>query len=166
LAWGRSELARKIIIQLSRSQDLRPIHANSTDQDELTFPVAEYNIDSLLEWGREIGGHYLLVVYVTSERLERTKTFTIPLIVHQWETIAVIEGEVRLLDLGRGRLLWADPFREELSARRIIQADQDNTRADADLHVPAYEKQVLFSELEEILADKLARRVRTLARSR
>ena len=165
-AWGESDLTHHLVSQLSRSSEIRTVVSSDFDKSGPAFPDAVYDIDSLLEWGREIGGHYLFVLVVTSERLETAKTFSLPLIVHRWETVAVIEGEVRMLDLSRGRLLWAEPFHEELRARSVLQGDADQTKADADLHVPAEEKQILFSQLEEQLTNRLTRRVRTLARSR
>jgi hypothetical protein len=165
-AWGKSDLTQHVVSRLSRSSEIRTVVSSDLAETSPAFPEAVYDIDSLLEWGREIGGHYLFVIVVTSERLETAKTFSLPLIVHRWETVAVIEGEVRMLDLNRGRLLWAEPFHEQLRARSVLQGDADQTKADADLHVPAEEKQLLFSELEERLTDRLTTKVRRLARSR
>ena len=166
LAWGESQLAEKVTRQLSRSADLRLI-SNDDDADGLPpFPSATYDVDSLLDWGREVGGQFLLVIKVENERLETKKTFSIPLIVHKWEKVGVIEGEVRLLDLGRGRLLWAEPFREEIRGKQIIQADPDHNSDDPDLHLPAPSKRDLFSRLEDKLADHLARKTMSLARVR
>jgi len=165
-AWGKSDLTHHLVSQLSRSSEIRTAVSSDLAKSGPAFPEAVYDVDSLLDWGREIGGHFLFVIVVTSERLETAKTFSLPLIVHRWETAAVIEGEVRMLDLSRGRLLWAEPFHEQLRARSVFQGDADQTRADADLHVSADEKQILFSQLEEQLSNRLSRRVRTLARSR
>ena len=165
-AWGKSDLTQHLVSQLSRSSEIRTVVSNDLGETSPAFPDAVFDIDSLLDWGREVGGHYLFVIVVTSERLETAKTFSLPLVVHRWETVAVIEGEVRMLDLNRGRLLWAEPFHEQLRARSVLQGDADQTRADADLHLPADEKQLVFSELEERLVNRLSGKVRRLARSR
>ncbi len=166
LAWAETHLIEKLQWQLSRDPDWRIVLSSNRDMSEPRFPSARYDLDSLLDWGREKGGRYLMLVTVRSERLDTRKTFSIPLVLHQYETIGVIEGEWRFLDLKRGRLLAAEPFIEELGGRRVIQGDPDNRKEDPGLHIPAPEKTTFFGELEDKLAERLAMRARALARSR
>ncbi|HUV31677.1 MAG TPA: hypothetical protein VMY05_11390 [Acidobacteriota bacterium] len=166
LAWGESRLAESLDRHLTRSAELRVRLASCGDDQTPPFPSARFDPDSLLDWGREIGGRYLLLVVVHSERLQTDKTFSVPLVVHQWERVGVIEGEVRLLDLQRGRVLLAESFDERHRARRLIQGDPDNSYADPGLHVPASAKQALFGELENKLAERLVGKIKGMVRSR
>jgi hypothetical protein len=127
------------------------------------FPVDYHDLDSLMEWGREAGARYLMVVEVFAERLEKRKSFHLPLVFHKYETVGIIEGEFRLVDLSRGKLLTAEPFKVERKGSRIFQATMDDDINDPDLNMTAPRKVVFFQQLEESLCKHLAERVRTLA---
>jgi len=166
LAWAETHLSEKLLRILSRDSELRIVSSIGSDDSMPGFPSASHDIDSLLDWGREVGGRYLMLVTIHSQRLEKRKTFSIPLILHKYKTIGVIEGELRFLDLQRGRLLAAEPFKEELAGRRIIQGDPDNSKDDPDLHIPRPEKTAFFSRLEDKLAKRLTKRLKVLVRGR
>jgi len=130
------------------------------------FPVNRYNTDSLLEWGREVGGRYLMLVEITREGLERHKSFHVPLVFHKYETVGVIEGEFRFLDLSRGKTLATETFKIEQKGPRIFQATMDDDKNDPDLHLTAPEKVIFFDHLEESLCRHLTTRVLDLAGGR
>ena len=164
--WGESRLANSLVRQLGRSADLRIVTPDMISDFAPPFPLARHDPDSLIDWGREIGGQYLLIVDVRNESLTTKKTFSIPLIMHKWKTVGVIEADARLLDLQRGRVLMNDSFVEELTGRRALQGDPDNNGADPDLHISAPEKRTLMDRLEDRLAGRLVRKEKKLVRSR
>jgi len=164
--WGESRLADNLVRHLGRSADLRIVTPEMISDLAPPFPPARHDPDSLIDWGREIGGQYLLIVDVRNECLTTKKTFSLPLIMHKWETVGVIEADARLLGLQRGRVLMNDSFVEELTGRRALQGDPDNNGADPDLHISAPEKRILMNRLEDRLAGRLTRKVKELVRSR
>jgi hypothetical protein len=157
LAWGQSDLEDQLVTKLSRDQNFRVITPSGANQNQPPFPGDYRNIDSLIDWGTEVGGRYLMVVDVKREALERRKGFGIPLLYHRWKTVGVIEGELRLLDLQKRRLLVAEPFSVEQTGATQFQGDTDNNRNTPSLHIPASEKSRFFQELEMKLAQKLTK---------
>jgi hypothetical protein len=154
-AWSEIGVGEKLALRLSRDPALRVVSVGDTDDHLPPFPNDQYNVDSLVDWGLAAGGQYLLLVDVHHERLERRKTWQLPLFFHKYVTMGVIDGEVRLVDLVRGELVLAEPFRQEKEARRIFQGSPDDDIGDPDLHVPAPGKQVFFDRLEHKLCDEL-----------
>ena len=155
LAWSDCDLTEHLVTALSRDPGLRIVTPDSQNDSHPPFPDNQYDIDSLLDWGTEIGGRYLFVVSVHKEAIERRKTFNVPLFFQRWETIGIIEGEVRLLDLQKRRQLLAEPFVIEESSSRQFQGECDNNRNDPSLHLTAPEKGRLFRFLEVSLAGRL-----------
>jgi hypothetical protein len=166
LAHSDSRVEEKLVRRLSRQSDIRVSLAEEGLPTGPPFPGDYHNTDSLLEWGREVGGRYLMVVEVIREGLERRKSFHVPLVFHKYETVGIIEGEFRFLDLSRGRLLAAEPFKVERKGPRIFQATMDDDANDPDLHLTAPDKVVFFDRLEESLCKHLAARVSSLAGAR
>jgi len=128
---------------------------DGTDSALPAFPKDRYNVDSLIQWGLEIGGQYLMLVDVHHQRLERRKSFQIPLFFHKYVTVGVISGELRLIDLNQGRLLVAQPFLKEQEAKRIFQSSDDDDANHPDLHLTAPGKLVFFDQMEDHLCDQL-----------
>ena len=155
LAWSDCRLTEYLVTAFSRDPNLRIVTPDSQNSDHPPFPGNQYDIDSLLNWGTEIGGRYLLLVSVSREALERRKTFSVPLLFQRWETVGILEGELRLLDLQKRRLLIAEPFLIERSGSRQFQAEGDDNKNDPSLHLAATEKGKLFRALELSLADRL-----------
>lgn len=165
-AWTDSDIETKLKMYLTRKADIR---VNTVDSDNRLlppFPGDIYDFDSLLNWGREVGGRYLLVVEVFDQRLERRKSFHVPLVFHKYETVGVIEGELRLIDLSKGKAITVEPFKVELNGPRSFQATMDDDINDPDLHLTAPDKIRFFQKLEDLLCKRLADRVSSLANGR
>jgi len=165
-AFGQGELAEKLQIRLSRNPNFEIVMPIKGTPDGPEFPDDSYNADKLLDYGAELGGRYLLFVDVHDERVERKKTFSIPLIAQKYQSVGVIEGEFRLIDISRSKMLIAEPFHVEKKGPRVIQAYVDDNVNDADLFIPAASKVVFFTQLQDKLADVLAGRIRALTNGR
>ncbi|UCG61698.1 MAG: hypothetical protein JSV52_15535 [Candidatus Zixiibacteriota bacterium] len=163
LAHSDSNVDHKLVRYLTGESDLRVTIVTDSTDGQPAFPDNYHDIDSLMEWGREVGARFVMVVEVTAERLEKRKSFHVPLVFHKYETVGVIEGEFRLVDLSRDKLLTAEPFKLESKAARIFQATMDDDINDPDLHLTAPNKVIFFDGLEDDLCQHLARRVRQLA---
>jgi hypothetical protein len=155
LAWADSRIFEKLQDELTRDPLVRVLPAfdkkTTTFGSERVFP----DTDSLINLGRDKGGQFLLYVLVRSERLEKRKSFHVPLVFHKWESIGVLEGELRIIDLLKGKLSASKPFLIELHGPRAIQATMDDTKNDPDLHMLATDKQQFFSDLEDKLIGQL-----------
>ena len=162
LAYSESQVAQKLRVQLSRKADLRVSLAQERGEMLPPIPAESFDLDSLLDWGREAGGRYLLLVTIDEEGLRRKKTFHIPLIVHKYEAIGSIEGELRLIDISRSKMLAAESFSVEMKGPKIFQATMDDDINDPDLHMTAPDKIRFFDRLETKLSEKLVARVQTL----
>lgn len=165
LAWADSHLKDKLIRRLSSSPEVRVVDAQE-GMDRPPSPQTSYDVDSLVNWGREIGGKYLLTVEVHSSRLEIKKTFNLPLIFHRYKTFGIIVGEFRLIDLSRGKQLAAEPFSLKQDGPSIIQAAGDGLENDPDIYLTPAEKILFFDRLEEQLAAMLVARYTKLTRGR
>jgi hypothetical protein len=159
LAWSDSKLSQMLERQLSCDENIRVVPASSRTSEQPPFPSRRYDIDSLLDWGLEMGGRYLMVVTVTDERLEKKKTFNVPLLFQKYETVGIIEGDWRLLDLQRQKMLVEEPFRVQLNGPRILQGSMDDNRYDADIHLTAVRKVTFFQRLEDKLTGELVKKV-------
>ncbi len=160
LPWSDSRLYQKFEKMLTWDENLRVQRTDNLPPLQPPFPRDRNNLDSLINWGLEVGGRYLLVVTVHSERLEQHKSFNLPLIFHKYETVGIIEGDWRLLDLQRQKTLVAEPFNVKLNGPRIFQGSMDDNGHDADIHLTAVEKVNFFNRLEEKLTTELVGRVR------
>ncbi len=166
MPWGDPQVYEKLESQLSREAQFEVLRAGGGDNAFAEFPGHRSNLDSLVNWGQEAGGRFLMVVTVTGERLERKKSFSLPLIFHKWETVGIIEGEIRLIDLARGKQLMAEKFHVEHKGPRAFQAACDGDRGDPDIHLTAVQKLTFFGELEEKLANHLTRLTTRVLRNR
>ncbi|MFQ5498875.1 MAG: hypothetical protein ACE5FH_04315 [Candidatus Zixiibacteriota bacterium] len=156
LAWSNSQLQDIMERELTRSTHYRLLQAGAQDA---TAPPGSDNLDGLINWGTEQGTRYILLVRVDDERLAREKTFRIPLVFQRWESMGTIEGETRLVDIRRGRVVFTETFRVRQSGARAIRAWPDDTSSDPDLQLSAPEKVRFFAKLEKKLAQHLVKRL-------
>lgn len=163
-AWSDPHLYDKLATRFTRDAALQVRRTQSAPGAPGTSSTV--SADSLVRWGQSQGGMFLLVVTVHSERIERHKSFQVPLVFHKWETVGIIEGEYRFLDLQRGRLLVAEPFIIEIKGPRVFQGTMDDHIDDPDIHLSAPDKLVFISRLEDELATQIVQRVRPLLRIR
>ncbi len=158
LAWADSQIETKILKSFSSQSNLRVQLVNDKSNTVPQFPENFYDTDLVLEWGKEIGGRYMMIVDVQSERLEKRKSFHLPLIFHKYQTYGVIECEMRLFDLERGKLLSVKSFKVEEEGSRIFQATMDDNINDPDLHITAPGKIHFFNKLEDKFVTELKKK--------
>jgi hypothetical protein len=156
-----SAMKEKLLGHLSRKANGMTIRM---EEGILAFNL--YSVDSLLASAERSGARYVVSCAVESEKLERRKTFNLPLIFHKYQTIGVIEGELRILDVKRRKLIVAEPFRSELNGPRIFQGSIEDDINDPDLHVDAAAKSKFFAKLEDQTVDQLAATIQRYARGK
>ncbi len=158
-AWQEIDLSSRLKKILSRQPDLKIIDGGVPFEGRPAFPADIYTTDSLNNWGLEVGAKYVLAVDVESIRLERRKGFHLPLIFHKYETVGIIEAEIRLIETLRGRLVLADKITVQQRGPRAFQATMDDNVDDPDLHINAPGKIMFFSQLEEKFCNELTERI-------
>jgi len=162
-AWAESRLAEHLTLALSRYSHLRVTDADKPGKiGQPEFPADRYNLDSLVNWGKEVGGRYLLHVVVRSTRLERHRDMHVPFLIHRYSNVGIIEGELRCYDLTWGRTVVAEPFRIKAQAKMVMQMSIDNDRHDPGLHIPAPEKAKFFDELDQKLTDHILKQIESI----
>ena len=165
--WHDSRLGERLDRVFSRNPDVRVVMLKHTEQPaDPPRPMADLDVDSLMNWGQELGGRYLLSLQIHREDIKRKKSFSLPLVFHRYKTMAVIEGELRLLDLVRGRVLAAEDIKYELEASSQFQAEWDDNRHDANLHLTSPQKSELFAELETRFAEDLQDKIKDFLQGR
>lgn len=156
--WGESGLEKELYVSFTRDSRVRVLPVVANDDPNTTL-AQRYDLDNLLEWAAGTDARYLLVLDVSSERLERRRTFHIPFLISKWENKGLIEGEVRLLDIKRRRQLLDKPFRVEKSGPQVLQTARDNDINDPDLHLTANQKIHFMKALEKEAAEYIVKMV-------
>lgn len=164
--WIESRLSERLAVTLGRSADMAITMTEDIDGRMPPFPGASRDFDSLTAWGNKAGGRYLIVVRVASQRFETRKTFNMPLIFQKYEVFGIVEGELRIIDLQKPRLLAAEPFMTELRGPRVFQASMEDDKHDPDLHLTAVEKVKFLGQLEQKVADQLVTEAKNLMRGK
>ena len=166
LPWADCEIEARLVQRLTRHDDLRILTVRAETPPHPAFPPDHGDAAALAAWGHEAGAAYVVIVRVESERLEHRKSMQIPLVAHRYVALGVIEGELRVIDVARGRLALAEPFHVQKKGPQVFQGSVDNDIHDPDLHISAPDKSVFFRRLEEELAGRLVRRIGTVIRMR
>jgi len=160
-AWSDNRLFERLQTVLTREPGWRaePAQALGEPKDR---PNSWPSVDSMISLGRDLGGQYLICLVVSDQRLERRKSFHVPLVFHKWESVGVVKGEFRVIDLLRGKQVKAEAFEVELHGPRVIQATMDDTKFDPDITMTATDKALFFANLEEKLVDELIPKIRPI----
>ncbi len=159
-AWTDSQIESKIAKSFSSQSNIIVQMIDNDNNAEPKFPKNYFNSDLLIEWGKESGGRYVMIVDIQSERIEKRKSFHLPLIFHKYQTYGIIEGEFRIFDVERGKLLSVKTFKVEEKGARIFQATMDDDINDPDLHITAPAKIKFFSKLEDKLVAELKKKTK------
>jgi hypothetical protein len=159
--WHKSALKEKLLTNLSRKSNGTAVRM----EDAASVPTM-FSLDSLIADAEASGARYVVTCVVGSEKLERRKTFSLPLIFHKYQTFGVIEGELRILDVKRRKLIVAEPFRSELNGPRIFQGSPEDDINDPDLHIDAAAKSKFFAQLEDQAVSQLSAIILRYARGK
>lgn len=159
-AWSDSRIYQKLATELTRDANLQVRPTEPVGQLERAFPVDELDDLAIADWARPYQAHYVVVVIIHSERLEKRKSFHVPLLFHKFETWGVIEGELRLIDVARSKQVRAVPFSVEQVGPRAWQATMDDDINDPDLRLTAPDKALFFDKLENSLVSQILEQIR------
>ena len=158
-AWADNRLFERLQTALNRDQ-FWSVESMPMVIRESNRPNQWLNADSIIALGREIGGQYAVCLVVYDQRIERRKSFHVPLVFHKWEAVGVMKGELRVIDLLRGKQVKTESFEIELHGPRVIQATMDDTKFDPDITMTASEKELMFEGLENKLVEEILPKIR------
>jgi hypothetical protein len=158
-AWTDSRMGEMLRRHFSRTARVELVDTDGSDRELPVFPSDYTDNQAIFDWGTEVGARYVMIVDVDDEYIETRKTFKFPLVFHRYETFGVVEGEFRLIDLERRRLLISDRFKVEKKSGEAFQATPDDNKNDPDLHIDAATKVRFFRDLEDDAAAYLAKRI-------
>lgn len=159
-AWNDSRIYEKLATVLTRDPNLQVRPAEPIRELDSAFPTDELDDQAVADWARPYQAQYVVVVVIQSERLEKRKSFHVPLLFHKFETWGVIEGEIRLIDVARSKQIRAVPFMVEQVGPRAWQATMDDDINDPDLRLTAPDKVQFFGRLEDKLVAHIVEQVR------
>jgi hypothetical protein len=126
------------------------------EEDSTLPPVPDnrFNLDRLVEWGRESGSRYIIYLQVDSRRIATQKQWSIPLILSRYVTRGILEGAYTLVDTQRKKLVDTWNLEAIKTGPRQWQVFEDY-RDDPDLHIPASQKVVFLRELEDLAVARM-----------
>lgn len=158
--YGLSRIYDKLALALTRQNGVEVAQAAATHPMGPEFPRNFLDVSQVAAWGQMHDARFVMLVSIQSERLERRKTVNFPLLFQKYETIGVLEGELRLIDVATTKLVRAEPFKVELVGPRIFQASMDDNIGDPDLHLTAPQKVQFFGRLEDKLVEWILAQVK------
>lgn len=164
--WIKSSIGNKLETIISRNKNFQVISYNDHNTSTPPFPDNYTSFDALYNWGAEIGGRYVVVVDVKSNSIVKKKTFSFPFLIHRYKSVGVIEGELRVIDIKRGKYLAAEPFIIEKDGPSVIHTTLNNNPNDPDLNISSSKKVKFFRELEDKLTKHLIKRIKFLTNGR
>ena len=155
--WADSHLNEKVDILLTSMHRVPIVRQALPDAPEAM------SFEETILWGQQQGGRYLVDIKIDRIDLEQRKVTILPWIVHRYRVFAVMTGTLRIIDLKKGRLLALQPVECEYKASEKVQIVDDD-KTDADLLIPADEKQALFDNLEHKAAGMFYQEIKKLTR--
>jgi hypothetical protein len=157
--WSDNRLFERLQTALTRDQNWR-VESIPSYEPQASRPDQWPSADSIIALGRDLGGQYAVCLAVYDQRIERRKSFHVPLIFHKWEAVGVMKGEFRVIDLLRGKQVKTETFEIELHGPRVLQATMDDTKFDPDITMTVSEKALMFEGLEEKLVSELLPKIK------
>ena len=158
-AWADNRLFERFQTALTRDPNWRVETLPGLDEQS-NRTDRWLSADSIIALGQDLGGQYAVCLAVYDQRIERRKSFHVPLVFHKWEAVGVLKGELRVIDLLREKQVKAEKFEIELRGPRVFQATMDDTKFDPDITMTASDKALMFAGLEEKLVDELLPKIK------
>lgn len=155
--WGVSQLDSLLVRELNREPNTSAL----ISRDWSTPPV----------WPGEVADSshlpdYQITISLTDQRLERRKSFSVPLLFQKYEVFGVMSGELRVVNQRTGKQLLAESLLFEKHGPRIFQGSAEDDKHDPDLHQTPLEQLHFFQACEYELTKIIVDRVRPMLRKR
>jgi hypothetical protein len=162
--WADINLEDKLDLYLSEISRV-PVIAAYRNGDSLNRPLRTSDFKELIDYGKSLGGRFLVDIFIDRIDLEKRKTTVIPQFVSRYQTYGVMTGNLRIVDIHKARMLKIKKIDCSLKANDRWTFVDDNTY-DSDLNIPADQKIILFQKLEDKVASELYKEIRKLTRGK
>ncbi|MFH1737611.1 MAG: hypothetical protein ABIH23_01295 [bacterium] len=133
-----------------------------------TFPPPvdlRYDIERLLEWGREAGCRYILHLQIDDRRLATRKRTSIPYVLNRYIVEGRIDGVYRLLDISRNKVIGSWKLETRLNGPQQNQLGE-NYPGDPDLHLSAMGKMTLLDRLDRKATEEIMLHIKPFVKGR
>ncbi len=164
--WFKSTVDENLRRVISRNKNIEVMMHDENSSSLPSFPGDYLNFDSLYNWGAELGARYVVLVEIESHEIEKKETFSFPFLVHKYQSVGIIVGELRIIDIKRGKSLTSEPFENEQNGPSVIHTTLNNDINDPELNIAASKKVKFFKELEKKLTRHLTKRIKAVTNGR
>jgi hypothetical protein len=117
-------------------------------------PDHRFDLDRLVNWGREAGVRYILYLQIDSRRIVTAKRWSIPLLLSRYVVEGHIDGAYILVDTRFGKLVNTWNLETTVEGPQQWQITEDY-KDDPDLHIPAPRKITFLRDLEDHAATQI-----------
>ncbi len=128
-------------------------------------PNRRFDLERLLEWGREVGCRYIIYLRVDGRRIATRKQLSIPWVLSRYVVEGHISGMYSLIDLNRSKVIGTWKLTTRMAGPRQWQVAADYP-GDPDLHMSAPRKLVFLRELEKKAVNEIVLDVQPHLRGR
>lgn len=151
-------LVEKLNETLTMQVGLRVIVPDK-DSSRPEAPNRRFDLERLLEWGREVGCRYIIYIRVDGRRIATRKQLSIPWVLSRYVVEGHLSGVYSLIDLNRSKVIGTWDLATRMAGPRQWQVVADYP-GDPDLHMSAPRKLVFLQELERKAVDEIVLDVR------
>lgn len=122
-------------------------------------PDRRFDLDRLLEWGREVQSRYIIYLQIDDRDIVTRKRTSIPYILSRYIVEGQVNGSYCLIDLNRNKVVGTWELKTRLPGPRQWQVAEDYPD-DPDLHVSAPKKIAFMKKLEDRAALEIIEQIR------
>jgi len=136
--------------------------------EDSTLPPApnnRFDMDRLLEWGREIGCRYIIYLQIDARKVETRKKRSIPFVLNRYVVEGRIYGTYSLIDLNRTKVVGTWTLKAKKGGPRQWQVGE-NYPDDPDLQLSAPRKLDFYRELEDLAVTEIVTEISRHSRGR
>ncbi|GEM_PF-1338787 len=161
--WADVRLGEKLNFCLSTSGGAGIFRMTDSVRTALDWNSHTPSFEELIKQAEAMGGKYLVDIFIDRFDVEKRKITIIPQAAFRYKVYGVITGKIRIIDVPRQRLVKSRDLKIELKATDRWRFGDDDIH-DADLHLAAQQKALLFNELEDNAAREICREMHGLIR--
>lgn len=121
-------------------------------------PDNRFDLESLIDWGKEMGVRYIIYLQVDKRLIATAKRWSIPLILSRYVVEGHLDGAYSLIDTRHQKRINVWNLEAELAGPQQWQIAEDY-RDDPDLHIPAPQKMSFLQKLDDLAAAQIIRNI-------
>lgn len=161
--WADVRLGEKLDFYLATESRTDVIRISPELRDSLNWDTRTERLDDLIDHGIKMNARYLVDVFIDRIDLDRRKVTVVPQAAFRYRVYGVLSGMLRVIDIERARMVRVKEIDCEIKVSDRWRFGDDDIN-DADLHLSAYRKTIMFDELEEKAAQKIFGEISRLTR--